>query len=165
MNKLIVKELSLESFKEYGAFAKMIGPDSYHFGQDPILFYRDIIQLDMGKSTRASFSICQVKERPFVVDVTEFHSSCGEGILPLDSDILIHVAPASPTNKIPLEEFEVFKVEKGTMVVLNPGVFHHAPYVVGADIANVLIVLPERTYANDCKVFDLAPENQLQIEK
>jgi ureidoglycolate lyase len=164
MSKLIIKELSGGSFTQYGSFAKMIGPDTYHFGENPIKFYRDMLQLELGNATQASFSVCQVKQRPLVIDVTEYHSSCGEGILPLDADILIHVGPASPNGETPLNEFEVFKVKKGTMVILKPGVFHHAPFVTGADVANVLIVLPQRTYANDCEVFDIKSDDQLEIE-
>ena len=39
------------------------------------------------------------------------------------------------------------------MITLKPGVWHHAPFVVqeGA-IVNVQILLPRRTYRNDCVV-------------
>ena len=58
---------------------------------------------------------------------------------------------------------QVFRVPMGTMVVLRPGVWHHAPFTVDDDPANVLIVLPERTYANDCLVVELG-EDGVSIE-
>ena len=163
MREVKIEKLTMESFSEYGYFANMINPDKVHFGQPPIEFYRDILQLNLGGSSTASFSICRVEKRPEIIEVAEFHSSAGEGILPLDSNILIHVAHATQKDNIPLDEFRVFSVPKGTLVALKPGVWHHAPFVDGSDFANVVIVLPERTYANDCEVAVLSEEDKIKI--
>ena len=109
------------------------------------------------------FSVCRVCERPPVIDVTEYHNLTGEGVLPLDADALIHVAPAGVEGPPPLDKVEAFRVPKGTFVSLNPGVWHHAPFAHNADVANVLIVLPERTYATDCHVTELEPAEQIEI--
>jgi ureidoglycolate lyase len=109
-------------------------------------------------------STCRVLKRPTVVDYTEYHNTTAEGILPLDSDILIHVAPATPVGDVPVKDIEIFKVPKGTFVSLNPGVWHHAPFAYKADVANVLIVLPERTYATDCYVTKLSKKDQVSGE-
>ena len=164
MRKETIKELSAESFGAYGFFANMINPSATKLGNEPIEFYRDMVQLDLGGPTIASFSVCRVASRPAVVDLTEFHSCCSEGILSLDSDILIHVAPASPNNEVPLEDIEIFRVPVGTLVVLRPGVWHHAPFTAGSGVANVLIVLPERTYANDCEIFEIPKDQQVEIQ-
>ena len=50
------------------------------------------------------------------------------------------------------------------MIVIRPGVWHHAPFSVNAQAANVLIILPERTYANDCEVFEIKEEDRIRIE-
>jgi len=159
-----IQDLSLEAFEKYGTFANMINPDKTKLGAEPIEFYRDMIQIDLGSATAASCSICRVLERPLVVDVTEYHSACGEGILPLDSDALIHVGPATPNGEIPLDEIEIFRVPKGTLVSLRPGVWHHAPFAHGSEEANVLIILPERTYANDCVVYDIPEDKQIRVK-
>ncbi len=80
-----------------------------------------------------------------------------------DADILIHVAPATPANDVPADRIEIFRVPKGTFVALNRGVWHHAPYAAGGDIANALIVLPERTYAEDCFVYEIPEEKRMKI--
>jgi len=164
MRKEKIKELTLESFAKFGSFANMINPDALKLGAEPIEFYRDMVRLDLGGRAIASFSTCRVCKRPPIVDVTEFHHATGEGILPLDADILIHVGPATPVGDVPLERIEIFRVPKGTFVSLHPGVWHHAPFAHNADVANVLIVLPERTYAIDCQVTEIPEENQIQIE-
>jgi ureidoglycolate lyase len=120
---------------------------------------------NLGGAALASFSTCRVEKRDPVIDVTEYHSSCGEGMLPLDGDVLIHVGPASAADgTVPLDKIKVFRVPKGTMVVVRPGVWHHAPFVVDGDAANVLIVLPERTYANDCIVVELSEADRIGVE-
>ena len=163
MRKTTVKELSLAGFQNYGVFANLINPKAYFFGAPPIQFFRDILQLNLGGASIASFSICRVSKRPAAVTVTEYHSSCGEGILPLDGDVLIHVGPASRSGALPLEEIEIFRVPKGTLVCLKPGVFHHAPFTQDQDVVNVLIVLPERTYAEDCNVFEIPEDRQIEF--
>jgi ureidoglycolate lyase len=125
-----------------------------------------MVPLDLGGRGIASFSVCRVEDRQPVVDVTEHHTACGEGILPLDAEVLIHVAPATPPGEVPWDRIRLFRVPKGTFVSLKAGVWHHAPLLAeaGAPAANVLIVLPERTYANDCVVEELSPEQQTRAE-
>jgi len=164
-NQVAVKELSLEAFEPYGTFANMINPKATKIGAEPIEFFRDMILLDLGAARCAAFSICRVLKRPEVVDVTEYHSSCGEANLPLDGDILIHVAPATPNGVVPLDRIEIFRVPKGTLVALRPGVWHHAPFAVNTGCVNTLIVLPERTYANDCVVHEISKRSRIAIKK
>jgi len=163
MRQIEIKELTLDSFSMYGSFANMINPRTIKFGAEPIEFFRDMVQLNLGYSSIASFSVCRVTKREPVIDVSEVHSYCGEGILPLDGDILIHVAPAAPAMDFPADAVEVFRIPRGTMVTLRPGVWHHAPFAHDCDYVNVVIVLPERTYANDCTVSQPAPQDRVAI--
>ena len=163
MRKEKVKELTLEGFAKYGSFANMVNPQAEKLGAEPIEFFRDMAQLDLGCRTIASFSTCRVCKRPPIVDVTEFHNGTGEGILPLDADILIHVSPATPVGEVPLDKVEIFRVPKGIFVSLNPGVWHHAPFALNTNVANVLIVLPERTYAIDCHVTEILEKDRIEI--
>ena len=164
MAKIEIRELDREAFDVYGSFAGMVNPKAEVVGQEPIEFYRDMVLLDLGVKSVAAFSTCRVMRRPAVVDVSEFHNNTAEGVLPLDADVLIHVAPATPTDDVPLDRIEVFRVPRGTMVTLRPGVWHHAPFAHGADVANVLIVLPERTYAADCEVREIPEGRRPEIE-
>ena len=160
-----VERLGRDGFAPFGEFARMMDPDTEFIGRKPIQFFRDMVPLNLGGATVAGFSVCRVEKRPMVVDVTEYHTGCGEGILPLDADILIHVAPATPTGVVPWDRVRVFRVPKGTFVALKAGVWHHAPFLADAraKAANVLIVLPERTYANDCVVHELKGRERVAI--
>lgn len=160
-----IRELSVEQFQPYGTYATLIDPSSEKIGSPPVEFFRDMVQQDLGGAGSVSFSTCRVEKRDLVVDVTEYHTAVAEGMLPIDNDVLIHVAPATPPDDgVPLDKIAVFRVPRGTMVVIRAGVWHHAPFTVNDQVATVLIVLPERTYANDCEVFELNEEERIRIE-
>lgn len=161
MNTVKVEELSLEAFAPFGTYATLINPTSTKLGAPPIEFFRDALPLEQG-SHNPSFSTCRVEARALIIDVLEYHSRTGEGILPLDADVLVQVAPASGNGHLPLEAVRVFRVPQGTMLAIRPGVWHHAPFVL-TGAANVLIVLPERTYANDCTVVPIEESERLEI--
>ncbi len=164
MKLVAFKELSLEGFLPYGAYVNLINPSTEKIGEEPIEFYRDMALLGLGGNTSVSFSICHVLKREPVINVIEYHTACGEGILPIDGDVLIHVAPATPNGVAPFDRIEVFRAPKGTLVTIKPGVWHHAPFAYQCDIVNTLIVLPERTYAHDCIVVEIPESEHLKIE-
>ena len=163
MRTVSIQELTLERFHIYGSFANMLNPKSPKIGTPPIEFFRDMTLVNLGRHTQVSCSVCRVEPRPPVIDVSEFHNYCGEGMLPLDGDVLIHVAPATANSEIPLDQVEVFRVPQGTFVSIHPGVWHHAPFAVQNEAVNVLILLPERTYANDCVVYSIPEDQRMTI--
>jgi ureidoglycolate lyase len=166
MRRARIRELTAEAFLPYGTYANLIDPTSEKLGSPPIEFFRDMVQQDFGAARSASFSACRVEKREMVIDVTEYHTQTAEGILPIDNDILIHVAPATPPDgRVPIDKIVVFRIPRGTMVVIRPGVWHHAPFTVNDTPANVLIVLPERAYANDCEIFPLERKDRIRIEQ
>jgi len=160
--KLSVKQLSLEDFQPYGTFAPLTPPTSAPLvGGDVISFWPDcggVLDLGPLASNQLAIGICQTKWRELAVDVSEFHTSTGEGILPLDGDIYIHVAAPTTSDDAPFEKMEVFFVPQGTIVLLKPGVWHHAPHAAKeGTTVNTVILLPQRTYANDCIVSEIYP--------
>lgn len=160
-----VEPLSLESFLPFGRYEHFIDPEREKIGTTPVEFFRDMLPLYLGVNQTPSFSVCRVEEREPVINTTEYHSACGEGVMPLDGDVLFHVGPATPPGETPpLDRFRVFRVPCHTFVALNPGVWHHAPFTISGDTVNCLIVLPTRTYATDCIVLELPQENWIRIE-
>jgi ureidoglycolate lyase len=165
MNRISIEELSVETFLPFGFFARLIGPEGESLGGSPVTFFRDMLQLNTGGNALPSFSVCKVESRPLEISTYEFHSMTGEGILPLDNDVAIHVVPATRSaNHLPLDKVRVFRLPRGTMVVLRPGVWHHAPFTLNDRPAHVLIVLPERTYANDCTVKKVEAGSEIFID-
>jgi len=163
MKEITWKKLSVEGFAKYGSYANMINPSAPHLGAEPIEFYRDMVQSTLGVVPMVSFGVCRVVKRPFEMDVSEYHDNACEIVLPLDGDVLMHVAAAVPEREFPFDQAEVFLVPRGTMACLRPGVWHHAPFAYRTDCVNCLIALPERTYNNDCKVYQFPADRHMKV--
>jgi ureidoglycolate lyase len=163
MKQITYRKLSPEGFAKFGSYASVINPVGPKLGAEPIEFFRDMMQSQLGTAPVASFGVCRVVKRPFVMDVSEYHDTCCEIVLPQDGDVLMHVAPAGPEKEFPFEQADVFLVPRGTLCCLRPGVWHHAPYAFRSDVVNCLIMLPERTYMNDCKVYQFPADRQITI--
>ena len=99
-----------------------------------------------------------------VITQQEYHTTTWEMIMPLNDDMIIHVAPASAGTPVP-ELAQAFIVPKGAMVKLNAAIWHLAPLPATKEQLTAMIILPECTYANDCAVVDLAEEQQFEIVK
>lgn len=165
MRTVKAEDLSAASFLPFGFYANLIDPDTEKIGAPPIEFFRDMMQQNLGQTALASFSNCRVEPRPPLVNALECHSRTAEVMLPLDNDVLMQLAPATPGGSGPaLDKLKAFRVPSGTLVVLRPGVWHHAPFTVNQKPVNILIVLPERTYANDCTAVDIPAADQPKLE-
>ncbi|MBO7709623.1 MAG: ureidoglycolate hydrolase [Lachnospiraceae bacterium] len=159
MKTIKAKPITVENFSYYGQFTSLLDPSGYSLGD----FYHDRVRMNMAGNMNLAFSPLVVhKSEPRIVSQAEYHNTTPEGILCLDDDVILHVAPPS---KEPVPELtEAFIVPKGTLVCLNLGVWHLSAMPVNLETAHVLIVLPERIYLNDCIVVDYPPEKQVMIE-
>jgi ureidoglycolate lyase len=162
MRKIKLQQLSLERFNKFGAYSRMIDPDACKIGQEPTEFFRDMITMGTVKEA-TSFSVFRASQRRRIIDGIEYHTFASEAMMPIDGDVILYFAPATPNGIIPLDGFEAFLVPKGTMVVARPGVWHCGAFTACAGPVNVLIVLPERAYANDCVFIPLKIEEQIEI--
>lgn len=158
MRQIKAKQITAENFKEFGSFTDLLNPTGYSLGD----FYQDRLKMHNSGSMQTAFSPLLVhKPEKMIVTTAEYHNYTQEGVLCLDDDVIVHVAPA---GKDPVPELtEAFLVPKGTMVLLNTGVWHLSAIPVNKETAHVLIVLPERTYLNDCVVVEYPEENWVEI--
>jgi ureidoglycolate lyase len=168
MRELRYQRLDPAAFARYGSYADMVEPDSGgrgtpRLGAPPIEFFRDLVQSGIGGDTTVSFGVCRVMRRPPVIDASEYHDGSCEAIMPIDGDVLVHVAPAVPGDRFPAEQAEVFLVPKGTMVVLRPGVWHHGPFALRSERVSCLVALPERLYARDCHGVTVPEEDRIRV--
>jgi len=69
------------------------------------------------------------------------HTTTWEGIVALDDDMIIHVAPASAGTPVP-ELTKAFLVPKGYMVKINAAIWHLCPLPVNNDVLHAMIILP-----------------------
>ena len=162
MRQIKAVPVTAENFRPYGSFASMLNPTGNCFPGDAT-FYPDQVELNVQGGKPVTFSPLTVKKpERMIVSQAEYHNYTGEGVFVIDDDAVIHVAP--PSNKVIVpEKTEAFIVPKGTLVKLNTGVWHMAALPVHNDLLHVMIILPERVYANDCIVCDYPEDRQVEI--
>lgn len=163
MKTIKVKQLNKADFEAYGSYSNLIDVKEPITG-NTLIFTPDLVQQSLTPGCNMeSFSCCVAKKRPYVIEQIEYHNTTSEGILPLNGDVIIHVALAFADKKKALDVMEAYYVPMGTIVVLKAGVWHHAPYPAGEDVST-LILLPPRIYENDCICIDLEDDEKIAFE-
>ena len=160
MRELTAVKINVSDFAPFGTFYSMTEPEGYPLRGEIHSFYPDRISgTCMGS---IGFSPISVKKDDRVVKMAEYHTTTWEGIVALDDDMIIHVAPASGGTPVP-ELTKAFIVPKGCMVKINPAIWHLCPLPVHNDVLHAMIILPECTYANDCTVVEFSQEDWFKI--
>lgn len=150
-----------EAFAPFGQFYSMGAPDGYALCGQIHQFFPDRITAD--SVHRVGYSPILVKKpEKMIITQQEYHTTTWEMILPLNDDMIIHVAPASAGAAVG-HLSQAFVIPKNTMVKINAAIWHLAPLPVNQEQLTAMIILPECTYANDCTVVDLPEEQQFQI--
>ena len=157
------KQLTKKDFAPYGEYYKMTSPDGYALCGELHAFYPD--RVIANACGNVGFSPITVKKpEKMLINMVEYHTTTCELILPLNDDMILHVAQPSAGKPIP-EETKAFIVPKNTLVKMNACVWHLAPLPRKKEELIAMIILPECTYINDCKVVELKPEEQFIIEE
>lgn len=161
MRQVKVEALTADVFAPFGQFYPMASPQGYALCGELHQFFPDRLTAD--SNHRVGYSPISVKKpEKMIITQQEYHTTTWEMILPLNDDMILHVAPASAG--IPVTHLaKAFLVPKNTLIKLNAAIWHLAPLPSNADELTAIIILPECTYANDCTVVDLKPEDQFEI--
>jgi ureidoglycolate lyase len=159
MRTIKAEKLTREAFWEFGSYVNITEPEGNNLGD----FFNDKGLLSVSGTMPVAFSpLLLHKADQMIVTAAEFHNTTGEGIVAMDDDIVVHVAP--PTGKPAPELTRAFIVPKGTMVILKTGVWHYGGFPLHNKVAHVLIVLPERIYKTDCYVTEYDEKDRIKIE-
>ncbi len=161
MRQIKAQPLTHNAFAPFGQFYTMADPNGYALCGELHQFFPDRLVAD--SSHRVGYSPILVKKpEKMIITQQEYHTTTWEMILPLDDDMILHVAPASAGKPV-TDLAEAFIVPKYTLVKMNAAIWHLAPLPANKEQLTAMIVLPECTYANDCTVVDLTPEQQFEI--
>ena len=153
--------LTMEAFAPFGQFYAIDDPKGYALCGELHRFFPDRLVAD--SQHRVGYSPILVKKpEKMIITQQEYHTTTWEMLMPLDDDMIVHVAPVS-AGAVVTELAQAFIVPKYTLVKLNASVWHLAPLPVNKDQLTAMVILPECTYANDCTVVDLTPEQQFEI--
>jgi len=161
MRQIKAEVLTHEGFAPFGQFYPMEQPQGYARCGELHQFFPDRLTAD--SNHRVGFSPILVKKPDkMIITQQEYHTTTWEMILPMDDDMILHVAPASAGTPV-THLAKAFLVPKHTLVKMNAAIWHLAPLPASRDQLTAMIILPECTYANDCTVVDLSPEQQFEI--
>jgi ureidoglycolate lyase len=162
MRTIKAVKLTKEAFAPYGEYYKMDKPQGYSLNGEIHSFFPDRLVATQGYKVGYSPILVNKPEKMLIKQV-EYHTTTSEMIMPLNDDMILHVAEPSAGKPIP-EYTKAFIVPKHTLIKMNACVWHLAPLPKTKDQLCALIILPECTYINDCKVVDLKEEEQFVIE-
>ncbi len=163
MKTIKVEPLTHAAFAPFGQFYTMGTPEGHALCGEIHRFFPDRLVAD--SNHRVGYSPILVKKpEKMVITQQEYHTTTWEMILPLNDDMILHVAPASAGTPV-TDLAKAFLVPKNTLIKMNAAICHLAPLPANEEELTAMIILPECTYANDCTVVDLKPEEQFEIVK
>ena len=161
MRQIKVQPLTHEAFAPFGQFYNYDKPQGYALCGELHQFFPDRLTAD--SNHRVGYSPILVKKpEKMIITQQEYHTTTWEMIMPLNDDMILHVAPASAGTPV-TELAQAFLVPKHTLVKMNAAIWHLAPLPANEEQLAAPIILPECTYANDCTVVDLTAEQQFEI--
>lgn len=161
MNTIKAVPITHEAFAPFGQFYRMDEPKGYALCGELHQFFPDRLTADSNHRVGYSPIVVKKPER-MIITQQEYHTTTWEMILPLDDDMILHVAPASGGTPVG-HLSQAFIVPKHTLIKMNAAIWHLAPLPATKDHLTAMIILPECTYANDCTVVDLPAEQQFEI--
>lgn len=162
MRKIKAEPLTKEAFAPYGTFTNVADPSGYRIGSDVHDFYRDSAVYYAEPGLPMGLSPLTVKEHGRKVDAVEWHNNACEAMMPVNDDAIMHVSLAS--GDFDPSTTKAFIVPKGTIIAMNPGVYHLMPLPVKEAELHALIILPERAYVKDFYLKELSEDEQFEIE-
>ena len=161
MKTIKAEAITHEAFAPFGQFYAMEQPTGHALCGELHRFFPDRLVAD--SQHRVGYSPILVKKpEKMIITQQEYHTTTWEMILPMNDDMILHVAPASagtPVNHLA----KAFLVPKHTLIKMNAAIWHLAPLPANEPQLAAMIILPECTYANDCTVVDLSPEEQFEV--
>lgn len=154
--------ITREKFSPYGEFYSMLSPEGNALHGEQYAFYPD--RLTASLNTPIGFSpLVVTKPEKMIIKLVEIHTHTWELLLPMNDDMIIHVSP--PNGTVPKPELtEAFIVPKGTLVKLQPAVWHLNPVPVHEKTLCVMAAVAQCTYLNDCILVNLDEEQQMEIK-
>ena len=99
MREVKAVKINAADFAPYGTFCNMTEPEGYPLQGEIHQIYPDRISgTSMGS---IAFSPIAVRKDERIIKAAEYHTTTWEGIVALNDDMIIHVAPASGGVPVP----------------------------------------------------------------
>lgn len=162
MRQVKVQQLSQQAFKRYGSYLNLTDDDALaEKSVFSVGFFADVIKLEFGRALELTVSVNSLKQCEPIVKFIEYHRNICEGILPLDTDVILFVG-LPIRGRLSAELIEAFYVPQNTFVCLDPLIIHGSLFCL-EQTGHSLCMLPGRTFANDMEMKALGNEEAVML--
>lgn len=156
--KLVVEELTQESFKDFGVIIsaenKAPNAEDDNFGWwEGLAGFTGIADV--------SINVLRAKKREFKVDKLEYHKETPEAVIPIGGKAAVLVV--APAGVLDEGKIKAFYLDGSKSVLLDNGVRHFIPYPIDGD-ADCVVVFKGSTGANDLIMEQLSDTYEI-VEK
>ena len=111
---------------------------------------------------RWGFGYLSLEETPLTIDWAERHLRSPEVVFAAASPVAVYVAPGD-TDEPSLDAMRVFEIPAGAGVILDPGVWHGAPFALHGP-TSAFVLLLEGTGRDDVTVVRF-PDKPVSVER
>lgn len=123
MREVKAIKINVADFAPYGTFCNMTEPEGYPLQGEIHKFYPDRISgTSMGS---IAFSPIAVRKDERIIKAAEYHTTTWEGIVALDDDMIIHVAPASGGVPVNLPKHLSYRRDAWSRLMQQSGISVH----------------------------------------
>jgi ureidoglycolate lyase len=158
MSALVLEPLTSESFVPFGKVLSQPAAAAQAEGAG-WSWWGEIAALP-NDGRRWTFGYLALEPVPLTIDWVERHLRSPEIVFAAASDVAVYVAP-SGTDEPSLPDLRVFRVPAGAGVVLDPGVWHGAPFALKGR-TSAFVLLLEGTGRDDVTVVRF-PETPVEV--
>lgn len=110
-----------------------------------------------------SFGMVRTNTTNLAIPALERHLHTTETLVPLDTDIILVVAPPSRGDLPDLDAVRAFRIAKGRGVTLKKGTWHYVPLAGEQKPCRTLVVFQQGTPQNDLEIKQLPDEKDMMF--
>ncbi|WP_077341823.1 ureidoglycolate lyase [Pseudocolwellia agarivorans] len=156
--KLAIENVSKEVFQSYGQLIEMPVKDDPTIAVENVTFWKQQAMFSIKGETEVG--VLKIKKQDMVFDQLENHFKTATGIICLDGDCVIAVAP--PSDDIPnVDTLKAYTIPQGQLFVLAEKCWHSATYPIDKDEITLLIIFQKDALDNDTVFEDISESVEL----
>ena len=156
--KLAIENVSKEVFQSYGQLIEMPVKDDPATAVEHVTVGKQQAMFSIKGETEVG--VLKIKKQDMVFDQLENHFKTATGIICLDGDCVIAVAP--PSDDIPnVDTLKAYTIPQGQLFVLAEKCWHSATYPIDKDEITLLIIFQKDALDNDTVFEDISESVEL----
>lgn len=143
---VLIQKITKEAFKKYGQVIENPVQERPTIAVETVTFWKQQLSININGETEVG--VLKVKKRDMIFNEFENHFKTPTGLICLDSDFVLAVAP--PQDTLPkTNEVEAFHVQQSQLIVLDAKCWHGECYPVDKNEITLLVIFQKDALDND----------------